>query len=477
MAFDYNSRTKWEKERQERWNKEHEKQIRQLSPAKKELFDEVRCFSNYQYCGFPVIRKWTREKLGSGKTGAPETLKELMLSECGDLIEIFVPEEYRADYEYMLEQYSYYQYSRALFRPTVRTKDPGAHTLDAFGLMQAYKVLGIYGVTPFEYLAERTAEGAGLDEEFLDFKRNDTYTRDLHMVQFDDILAARIDNGDSKVIEAAKEAILSDTNTVLVTVPLIRGIVKSRNTELHDLLARFLVAARLQEGVRQAVCENADCGRAEAFLTILSAIEENDLIRFSGVKRAIATWTGICSVDAMDRVSDKLLAGVSEAVRDRARAFEMTQTDDSVQIVTGLWALGFYEAQDALGRMLQIAESGTKNQRLTISYYNRYMQHSDYSEQAARKILETYPEDQQMAAAFMPTYLDAVDTIVRGCIRNNKNQSVYMADEADVHYDPLPVSEIFDSEEQARLHYSILKNLADSMKKRKIEYNPMIFPW
>ena len=480
MAFDYNSRTKWEKERQERWNKEHEKQIKQLSPAKKELFDEVRCFSNYQYCGFPVIRKWTREKLGTGRsseTGGPETLKELMLSECGDLIEIFVPEEYRADYEYMLEQYSYYQYSRALFRPTVRTKDPGAHTLDAFGLMQAYKVLGIYGVTPFEYLAERTAEGAGLDEEFLDFKRNDTYTRDLHMVQFDDILAARIDNGDSKVIEAVKEAILSDTNTVIVTVPLIRGIVKSKNTQLHDLLARFLVAARLQEGVRQAVCENADCGRAEAFLTILSAIEENDLIRFSGVKRAIATWTGICSVDAMDRVSDKLLAGVSEAVRDRARAFEMTETDDSVQIVTGLWALGFYEAQDAVGRMLQIVESGTKNQRLTISYYNRYMQHSDYSEQAARKILETYPDDLQMAAAFMPTYLDAVDTIVRGCIRNSKNQSVYMADEADVHYDPLPVSEIFDSEEQARLHYSILKNLADSMKKRKTEYDPMIFPW
>ena len=437
MAFDYNSRTKWEKERQERWNKEHEKQIGRLSPAKKELFDEVRCFSSYQYCGFPVIRKWTKEKLGNSKTGAHQTLKELMLSECGDLIEIFVPEEYRADYEYMLDQYAEYQYSRALFRPTVRTKDPAAHTLDAFGLMQAYKVLGTYGVTPFEYLAERTAGGASLDEEFLDFKRNDTFTRDLHMVQFDDILAARIDNGDSKVIEAVKEAILSDTNTVLVTVPLIRGIVKSRNTELHDLLARFLVAARLQEGVRQAVCENADCGRAEAFLTILGAIEENDLIRFSGVKRAIATWTGICSVDAMDRVSDKLLAGVSEAVRDRARALEMTQTDDSVQIVTGLWALGFYEAQDAVGRMLQIAESGTKNQRLTISYYNRYMQHSDYSEQAARKILETYPQDQQMAAAFMPTYLDAVDTIVRGCIRNSKNQSVYMADEADVHYESI----------------------------------------
>jgi len=40
---------------------------------------------------------------------------------------------------------------------------------------------------------------------------------------------------------------------------------------------------------------------------------------------------------------------------------EMTRTDDSVQIVTGLWAMGFYEAKDAVKRMLEIAESGTKN--------------------------------------------------------------------------------------------------------------------
>ena len=41
MAFDYNSRTKWEKERVEKWNKAHEKAIRKLSPAAKELFEEI----------------------------------------------------------------------------------------------------------------------------------------------------------------------------------------------------------------------------------------------------------------------------------------------------------------------------------------------------------------------------------------------------------------------------------------------------
>ena len=504
MAFDYNSRTKWEKERVDRWNKEHEKQVKKLSPAQQELFGEVRDFSSYPHCGFPVINKWSREKVKKDAGG--RSLKEILYAECAGLIDILVPKQYKDDFDYMLDQFANYQYSRSLFRPTVRTSDPAAHVLDAFGLMQAYKILGIYGVTPLEYLTERSesagsaaaggsavaagsaaaggsveavgsavaagsAAATGINDEFLDFKHSDSFARDLHMVQFDDVLAARIDRGDAAVIEAAKEAILSDNNTVIVTVPLIRGIVKSRNTELHELLAKFLVAARLQEGVRQAVCENADCGRAEAFLTILKAIEDNDLLRFSAVKRAIATWTGICNLDSMDRVSAKLLAYIGEAVRDRGRALEMTKTDDSVQIVTGLWAIGFYEARDAISRMLEIVESGTKNQRLTISYYNHYMQFSEYSGKAAGKILETYPDDPQMAAAFMPTYLDAVDTIIRNCIRDEKNQPVYsVKDESTLHYDLLDAGEFWDSEEQARLHYGILKGLADSMKKRKIEY-------
>ncbi len=92
-------------------------------------------------------------------------------------------------------------------------------------------------------------------------------------------------------------------------------------------------------------------------------------------------------------------------------------------------------------------------------------------------MIETYPDDPQMAAAFMPTYHDAVDTIIRHCIRDENNKLVYSTFDKELKFLPLKVSEIFDSEEQARLHYGILKNLADGMKKRKIEFAPMIFPW
>ena len=160
MAFDYNSRTKWEKERIEQWNREHRKQIDRLSSQsssiKKELFEEAGNFSSYPHCGFPAIRKWSRENIK--KDAEQRSLKEILYEGCADIIELLVPARYREDFDYMLDQFADFQYTRSLFRPTLRTADPAAHVLDAFGLMQAYKVLGIYGVTPLEYLTEKKSE-------------------------------------------------------------------------------------------------------------------------------------------------------------------------------------------------------------------------------------------------------------------------------------------------------------------------------
>ena len=473
MGFDYNSRTKWEKAKTEKWNAEKKMQAAFLSASSKELLEEIGKFSTYPTGSFPVIRKWSRDHA----KGSERTLKEIMTEDAADLLRLLVPEGYREDYLYLLDQLPSYQYSRALFRPTVRTAEPLAHTTDAFGLMQAYKVLGIYGITPAQYLTAKGPAPSFDDPELADFISNDSYGRDLHLPLLDDILAARIDLGDEDVVEEIREAILSDNNTVLVSVPMIRAIVKSKNTELHDLLGRFLLAARLQEGVRQAICENADCGRPEAFMTILKVIEDNNLIRFSAVKRAVATWTGIFNADSADRVSEKTLSLIGEGLRDKKAALAMTETDDAVQIVTGLWALGFYEASDAVSRMAKIADEGTRPQRLAISYYNHYMVYSDLREKAAKKVLSLYPDDPQMAAAFLPTFLDYTDTMVRGCIKSRSGKDTWNLQEKDAVYESVAVTELFDSEAEAWCFYGIFRNLADSMKKKKLEFVPMIFPW
>ena len=48
-------------------------------------------------------------------------------------------------------------------------------------------------------------------------------------------------------------------------------------------------------------------GRPQAFLHLFSVIEDNNLIRYSSVKRAVSTWIGIFDEKSIDRISDKLL--------------------------------------------------------------------------------------------------------------------------------------------------------------------------
>ena len=86
------------------------------------------------------------------------------------------------------------------------------------------------------------------------------------------------------MIAALKDLICSENNTAYLDREMILGILRSDNRELHKLIGGLLLAARLQEGLRQVICETMDEGTAEAFLTLLQVIEENDLIRFSSVK-------------------------------------------------------------------------------------------------------------------------------------------------------------------------------------------------
>ena len=86
------------------------------------------------------------------------------------------------------------------------------------------------------------------------------------------MLAAQIDRKEEATIQAVKDILLGEGNTLMISHKLIRGIVMSKNTELYEILGKFLLAARLQEGARQAVCETMDAGRPEAFLHLFGVI-------------------------------------------------------------------------------------------------------------------------------------------------------------------------------------------------------------
>ena len=67
-----------------------------------------------------------------------------------------------------------------------------------------------------------------------------------------DQIAALINMGDEKIISFIKEMMTADNNHATVNYDTFRAIFRSSNKELLELTGKMLLAAKLQEGLRQA---------------------------------------------------------------------------------------------------------------------------------------------------------------------------------------------------------------------------------
>lgn len=453
MDFDYKSRKALADKYKEKWEKKNKLALSLLSKNNRQLIEDI--FAGRGETLDSIVEENTEVK----------SLSEWMKKNYKKIVELFVPREFRNDYYDMLDKCNQFQYARSRYRRSVRTADYGPHVKDAFMLMKAYYSFSIYecGINHMTcFLRDE------MSEELVDLKYNSNYMTAVSNEKFDEIFAARIDAGDQAVIEAVREMFLSENNTVVVTPWLIRAVVKASDAGLHELLGKFLLAARLSEGVRQVICENADCGTAKAFFVILDVIKDNNLTRFAAVKRAIATWTGICNEENMDRITGKVLEDIILSVRDRKQAEAFVQSEDAVHIVMGLWSLGFYEVRDAIAEMRNIIDRNNRVQLLAMSYYNLSFENPAITKEIALEVMEKYHDDLELAAAYMPTYMAAADNYIFDLCKaiENEHKKKYV-----------PIEYLFHSKEQAEAHFHLLKEIYEGMKKKKVEYRPLVFPW
>lgn len=114
-----------------------------------------------------------------------------------------------------------------------------------------------------------------------------------------------IDSGNRECIEYLKDAMFSENNANRMGYEHFRAIAKSGNEELLEAEGRLLLAARLQEGLRQAIVETMDQGRTVSFIHLLKVIMSHNLQRFAAVKQGIAVSTGLGEIDAPERITDK----------------------------------------------------------------------------------------------------------------------------------------------------------------------------
>ena len=278
-------------------------------------------------------------------------------------------------------------------------------------------------------------------------------------------VAVWIDRGDEEVLSIIRDMLLSENNTKILTYDVFRAIFKACNTELVELVGKLLLAGKLQEGLRQAICETMDCGRQEHFVYIMGLIEEHNLIRFSSVRRAIATTIGI-GTDS-ERVDKKLLTLIMRVLRDPAEGDAFVHSADNVEAMVGLWSKGLHDVKDLITAMEEIIGEGRPHSVLLVSYFLHALQDGAAERSVAKRVLlgitdaELSAEDMKKIACYLPFVVD----------------SFYILRELDDFVEKFDPQEYFVDAEEATRFFDLCERARAQMTQNEKEYEGCIFPW
>lgn len=267
-----------------------------------------------------------------------------------------------------------------------------------------------------------------------------------------------LDANDQAVEEVVCGIIMGDAEPNFMR-EVILGVLRSHRSDMYELIGKLLLAARLQEGLRQAICESADMGTVEAFLTLVDVIDANNLIRFSSVKRAVGSWMGLLSNECNDlsRVSSKSISLIARCLHDADFIKECLHSEDSMALYIALWAIGVRDVQEALHRAAELAMNGTHHQRLTVGCFLDTLPYDVSSLSLA--VLFAYSAELDTVAVYLPNVMPYPFSYLQ---RPESRQSL--------------LKENFDSREDALRFRALLMSLRSQLKKPLV-FDPCVFPW
>ena len=282
------------------------------------------------------------------------------------------------------------------------------------------------------------------------------------------LTAYEIDNGNKELIDLIKEALGSQKSKIELNYSIMQAIFISSNKELVELTGKLLLAAKLQEGVRQQICETMDSGLQENFEYMFKIIYDNNLIRFSSVKRALGTWTGLTRDENIDinKFGKKELEIIYKLIDNPKYEDELLKSDDNVEVYLGLWNKATRDIKYSIEAMEKLLKSSKYHTKLLISYYLHTIEDMYYQREIAKKVIKEYGKDNKNIVEILACYLHFVIGYIYASSLKN-----------DIKSGKITSKMFFKDKKEALEFFDILENAISLMKGKEKVFDPCIFPW
>lgn len=258
------------------------------------------------------------------------------------------------------------QFSASMYRRSFHSVDFGYHAVRALSDLCD----GIY-----MYLYPQTVK------EMLFYEH--TWLR-----SYENMLALEIQEKNPEICTLIKDAMFGDNGEVLLSYKIFQAIVISGNEELLDGMIKLLLAARLQEGLRQQILEVADTGSVETLVRFLKVCIDEDMFRYSSTIRAFDTWTGLGFGD-MKPAMAKQYAGIAyDCLTDETKRQQYRNSENNLETYLSLWAEGCYEVEKTDRIAEKLLDDERKYRRILGWYFVSHVNNSGYRMRMASRHLD-----------------------------------------------------------------------------------------
>ena len=213
------------------------------------------------------------------------------------------------------------------------------------------------------------------------------------------VIALEIIRENEEVIQYCKDVLTSENNVGFLTRDLIVAIEQSRNQELQDLLMNLLLAAKLQEGLRQSILETIDEYQIDYFYRMIDVIQEENLLRYSSVQRSVLTWIGIGYEKAELRLMELIFHTIFEDIHDEAKRREDLMDENPLKVYLALYCMGIRSLEKAVEEAVDLLDCGKPHMIAAALIYLQLTRH--FSVLEYQSLIEKYKEEPWIRALYL----------------------------------------------------------------------------
>lgn len=253
-------------------------------------------------------------------------------------------------------------------------------------------------------------------------------------------LAVMLDSENAAVAEAFRTAVYENSGTV--SHELVLSLFFSKQESSWKIAADLLLAAKLQEGLRQAVLESCSNGRVEAFKYMMRFIADNDLLRYTATVHAFDTWLGIGFDTVRTDTVRRMFASALAALEDP----EHFKAENPGDLFIQLWAMANTEVLDAKRQVEKLLMDGSASPpQLSVALTFYKIIGYQLPDETALDLLRRYRDNFTLLACIL------------GCYKFSEDSQI-------------------SSEEASRLYFEF-KKLLPYFPKKKLDMQHPAFEW